>query len=711
MHRSFIELAPPPVALADGLAVPIDIDRIDATLCFDPLRGDALDATVSFTTGLADGFPVFDLRQTIRAAWLDGSPFPVTRLSHEDLGGGPDAQMRVVRKSLTANTHHVLRVICPLSLPQARMNNRTPIVEWNNSRLTFRFGFTDLTPGRYLDSWIPANLIYDEFDLSLRVELAQTHVPHVLVTTGQAQQTGLNAWYVEFAQASACTPMFEVHAADRVEMMHRAIELPASRSHITIEAWKESDNQFDDLERTLDDLERNLSEFDFRLGRYIHGDRFVYLVDSSGGMEYAGGATGSAGSLRHELVHSWWARGIRPANQADGWIDEAIARWIEFGARSTRIDTSASSREILSRLNLWSRVTPRAAYGQGSSVFQEMALSMGLGRLESILRDLFHERAPGPITTRQLEAFLLQHRPIQGIVDSFHKFVYGLPDHSTPTDLRAADPADCGFDTPWDHPSLWVRNSPDGSEEHQSPQVGGNSIYARLRNTGVDDVGHAALVARLHPQLAFDPSGAELPDHAAAVSIQLDWKAGEERLIEIPWNLEQFPESPSAISLQILSQGTAMADLASPFDGLVWKSTVQRDVVAGDEIGLPVCIGNRLETASQTLRLTLRRPTGFADVEAVLTHSVGLPLIPEPPTPYRNRVSEPNEPVTEKPFPAGIESHLLLELSPASLLQTQLALRLPDSIPSNVRLVFHLFAVRPGDDTVVGGISVVLNTH
>lgn len=33
---------------------------------------------------------------------------------------------------------------------------------WSNGpRLAFNFGFTDLGAGRYLEAWVPANLIFD----------------------------------------------------------------------------------------------------------------------------------------------------------------------------------------------------------------------------------------------------------------------------------------------------------------------------------------------------------------------------------------------------------------------------------------------------------------------------------------------------------------------------------------------------------------------
>ena len=64
----------PPVSMVDGLvAVPIDIQSITGVLRFDGVTQQSLgDVTIQFTMGNQDGCPVFDLRQTITEAWLDG---------------------------------------------------------------------------------------------------------------------------------------------------------------------------------------------------------------------------------------------------------------------------------------------------------------------------------------------------------------------------------------------------------------------------------------------------------------------------------------------------------------------------------------------------------------------------------------------------------------------------------------------------------------
>jgi hypothetical protein len=76
------DLAPRPVMVDGLLAVPIDIQRITANLTFDGATASgAGDATIEFVVGPQDGNPIFDLRQTITAAWLDGAAFPAGKLT------------------------------------------------------------------------------------------------------------------------------------------------------------------------------------------------------------------------------------------------------------------------------------------------------------------------------------------------------------------------------------------------------------------------------------------------------------------------------------------------------------------------------------------------------------------------------------------------------------------------------------------------------
>jgi hypothetical protein len=146
-----LDLAPPPVIVDGLLAVPIDIQSITAKLTFDGATASGSgDATIEFVVGSQAGNPIFDLRQTITAAWLDGAAFPTGQLTHHDFGGGADADLRVVESVLAAGSTHTLRIVYTLGPPQASMaGSYLPAMVWSSGpRLAFNFGFTDLGAGR-----------------------------------------------------------------------------------------------------------------------------------------------------------------------------------------------------------------------------------------------------------------------------------------------------------------------------------------------------------------------------------------------------------------------------------------------------------------------------------------------------------------------------------------------------------------------------------
>ena len=141
-----LNFAPHPKTV-DGLwAVPIDIKRITATLTFDGATLSSTgDATMEFQTGLCAGNPIFDLRQTITNAWLNGNSFPIAKMVHHDFGGGPNAELRIIEQVLDANLQQTFQVTYTLGTPQAStVGSYQPAINWSNGpRLALNFGFTD----------------------------------------------------------------------------------------------------------------------------------------------------------------------------------------------------------------------------------------------------------------------------------------------------------------------------------------------------------------------------------------------------------------------------------------------------------------------------------------------------------------------------------------------------------------------------------------
>jgi hypothetical protein len=406
--------APPPVELADGaVAVAIDVLSLDATLHFDcAARVATAEATLRFRTGDSDGRPVFDLRQAIDEVEIDGR---TVAAPHHDLGGGEGAEMRVADADLPAGTEHTLTVRYQLDTPATI--DALP-VGWTRSRpgVVFDLWMSDLHPGRYLEMWLPANLLHDRFALTLDVRVTGTDDDHVLLTNGTVEGTTIT-----FPDRfTVISPMLVLAPSPRVELLERD-----GRTTATLAGPEVDLDQLD--ERTA----RWMDENEHRFGPYDHGDRFTtYIWASTRGMEYDGGTTASVGSLEHEVFHSWFGRGVKPAAARDGWIDEAFDVWCtterEPRFRAQPFTDSSTPLATLCPPSPWSRHTPREAYTQGAAFFAGLADLMGADPLTEAMADLYHRRRGGFLSTADLQAHLSQAAS-RDLTPEFDRYVHGKP--------------------------------------------------------------------------------------------------------------------------------------------------------------------------------------------------------------------------------------------------------------------------------------------
>ena len=67
-----------------------------------------------------------------------------------------------------------------------------------------QFWIHDIGAGRYLEAWVPANLIYDQFDLNIEIQLLNTAVQHTIITNGITTVLGINHWGNFFSRSVYC---------------------------------------------------------------------------------------------------------------------------------------------------------------------------------------------------------------------------------------------------------------------------------------------------------------------------------------------------------------------------------------------------------------------------------------------------------------------------------------------------------------------------
>lgn len=651
MATTNLDLAPPAKTVDGLLAIPIDIQQVSATLTFDGATSSgAADATIDFVVGQS-GNPIFDLRQTIDAAWLDGAPLAVAKVAHHDFGGGPNAQLRVVESVLAAGSAHTLRVTYSLGPPQASTaGSYQPAMTWAaGPRLVFNFGFTDLGGGRYLEAWVPANLIFDQFQTDLDLQLLNTPIPHTVITNGAVTPLAANHWLVKFpSRFTALSPLLEVRATDTLASLTDTASLPLT-GPVAVETWKLAASAVD-LGAQIASLKTWLAADEGAVGPYTHGNRFVAFLNV-GGMEYDGGTTSSPGSLKHETFHSWFGRGAKPASQADGWWDEAWDVYNDLGASGALpFDFSAPPVELSSR-NPWVRVTPSAAYSNGERFFEGLAALVGVANLKSHMSAFYKAHTARPATTADLETLLVRRSGEPTIVDACHRFVYGFPDPSPPPDLWIRDdPGDPGGNLWagrfWDSPDLWIRNADDGGTTHQAPESGqDNWFYARVRNrSAAASARHLVVTFNVKPFLGteFVYPGDFLPCIAAVAAFELG--PGETKIVKARWPASRVP----AAGTHACWLAAVLARGDPPGAGLhVWEhnNLAQKNLavvdLAPDEWTILPLVLNRFAARFRVLELV--RPRGAENLQAMLLHPTGAPfenVRPRRPEPVRDELAE-----------------------------------------------------------------------
>ena len=143
-------------------------------------------------------------------------------------------------------------------------------------------------------------------------------------------------------------------------------------------------------------------------------------------MEYCGATMTTLNALPHEITHSWFGRGIMPANGNSGWIDEAIASWRDnhYPRASGPPDRSPVQ---LSGFSPYRRHTAQfpSPYYWGSLLLSELDyLFRNNGGLRPILKDLFLEKKRCLITTPYFQGFLEQKTGLN-LNSIFSRYVYG----------------------------------------------------------------------------------------------------------------------------------------------------------------------------------------------------------------------------------------------------------------------------------------------
>lgn len=633
MPPTDFRLAPPPTTVDGLLAVPIDVQQVQAVVTLDGATSVAqADVTMTYAVGPTGGNPLFDLRQTIGQAWVDGAPVDPGLLAAHDVGAGSFSTIRVLDAVQAAGSVHTLRLVYALGTPQSQLGGSyPPVLQWSaGPKVRWTFGLSDLNAGRYLEAWLPSNLVFDQYPVTLEIDVTGTLAAHSLITNGTVTVLGASHWSVQFPDRFApLSPLVEVRATDAVEQATDSVVLPVSGTNVTIEAWKLVGGP-ESLTTEINEAKTLLTANENDYGPFL-GDRYVmFFHGAAGGMEYSGATTTSTGALAHETFHSWFARGITPSSQSDAWWDEGFTTFRDAGADDVEPFDFLAPPVVLCSRAPFQRRTPSNSYSDGSRLFRGVAALTGLTSLRTAMRGLYESRRGGtPLSTAALEEDLVASTGASQIVDAFHRFVFGFADPAPSPRLWLRDaPGHTGADAWsgafWDSPDLWIRNADDGETTHQPPESGqDNWFYARIRNDAAGGQCRHFLVIFQVKEFAgteFVYPGDFLPCVAARAEFDLD--PGDTRVVSARWPRERVPAAGTHPCLLVaaLARGDHPAAGAHVWEhaNLAQKNLTVVDLVPGEFFILPVVVQNfRLETKAV---LEVWRDPELLDTDVSLVH-------------------------------------------------------------------------------------------
>ncbi|TDE17343.1 hypothetical protein [Dyadobacter psychrotolerans] len=748
-------LAPPATLNSGMMCVPIDISHIEANMVFDLSNHTAKgDAFIKYLTGSVSGCPIFDLRQTITEIFEDDSlvATPLNKIFTADFGGGANAGMKVLKQTLPANSAHKLRLKYNIGIPDASTaGSYQPHVDFTGNRLVFNFGFTDLGAGRYLESFAPANLVYDQYSIEINVRLVNSTVSHSVITNGIVTSLGFNNWKISFPTTStALSTLLEIRPADTLTCQSDTVLLPVSGQTVTITAWKPATSALD-LATQLAAVKSRLIGNENNFGPYSHGNRFTVFLNT-GGMEYDGATTTSPGSLSHEVFHSWWARGIKPSSQPDAWWDEAWTTYYDGGGGNLSFPFNFANAPVeLCPRNPWIRITAPGSYDAGNTFWKGISALIGNIALRSLMKSFYVKYKSTLVSTTQIESYLLAKSGNATIVDAFHKFIYGIGDPvSTPdiwlkddtTDVLGNNLLTGRF---WNSPDIWVRNKDDDGLTHQSPEFGqDNWIYARVRNkSAVQVIKHFAVAFNVkhYAGTQFTYPDDFLPCLDVAVGFNL--LPGSSQVVKIRWKKKYVlpANSHACIVVAALTRGDATVSGSHVWESnnLAQKNVTIVDVKPNGFVLIPFMVGYNLLIKATNFKLQLIRPPLFPKLEVSIIHnskifsnfsslqpwthfrpdtlpsSTGeVPHEHEPDFSVRTNHSDrieigfPNSSYEMHFAPEHI-STLSFPLKKKDSLLLYLKIKLPSAIRHDGPLLFDLLQTTSDSKKIVGGISIEVN--
>jgi hypothetical protein len=383
--------APKSFVFQNSKAVYIDILEAHYRLDYDiAAKVASVDATLRFATREA-GYPMLDFVQNPQEILLNGVSVQAGEVQSPDRA----TKMRVIAQDVSMG-EHILKIKLPL----------TALIEWSNGGVSSAFWTSDLSERSFIEKYIPTNLEYDRYPMSFDIKFRNSQVKQAVYANGD----------IEFVSDQQVRIQFPAHFNASALFFHTTPEAVMRESRLTFNSMDGRQipvriylkpSMLSNPAKQLKKLEgmtlKILAELEADYGPFPHPSVTIYNA-GSGGMEYHGATMTSESALGHELIHSYFARGMMPANGNAGWIDEAIASWRDNGY--PRGGAFSGNANMAGRAE-YTRFTDRQAYSFGAKFMASLDNHLkDQGGLRPMLKQVIENHLFSPFLTEDFVSWI-----------------------------------------------------------------------------------------------------------------------------------------------------------------------------------------------------------------------------------------------------------------------------------------------------------------
>ena len=377
-----LEHAPKSFALPEGTVIYTDFKTANYALSYD-LKSKSVTATSTITFETKEeGFPAFDLVEAPISMSLDGEEVSSRVIASPDR----DTKFRIAAKSIKPGIHTFL-ITSPVK----------ENVSFTADGVSSAFWFTDLDDRGYMETYLPANLEYDQYKVTLDLDF-KSMAKQRIYTNGVVTNLDNNRFQVVFPETYTSSSIY-FHTAPIGRYPEKTFTFRSIDGR-DIPVTVYSASTFTSLDTLQAKTLKSLTGLEAKYGPFLHNTVTVFNA-GSGGMEYCGATMTDMGALNHELTHSYFARGgLMPANGNSGWLDEAITSWSDEGAIS-KPEINGTYANMAGNSE-YRRYTHMGAYTQGKSFMGHLNYKFqSQGGLVSFLNEMIKTDSFTPMTTEE----------------------------------------------------------------------------------------------------------------------------------------------------------------------------------------------------------------------------------------------------------------------------------------------------------------------